>query len=214
MSATGDGTERYEESGLPVVLPSGSTLLVLTDGEVDYLTERVDRYLNDNLFTNVTDLQDIDRLLTLEMLSHRFGGWISLRRDYMGEQIDEAGLRRDVAAFSREIRMLKAQLGLDKASRDRSRGEDSIPVFIENILRRAKEFGVMREEQLTRALTLAMELIALYTWHMKCDEAEQRNLGITRDDLMSWIEEVFIPEFQSIDAYFREHSQRFWIRSM
>ena len=48
--------------------PSGSDLHLQTPEEADWYEDRRDRYLADNMFTNVSDLQDLDRLLMLEVL--------------------------------------------------------------------------------------------------------------------------------------------------
>jgi hypothetical protein len=113
---------------------------------------------------------------------------------------------------STELRQLKKQLGLDKATRDKEKGDDSIPNYLQNLLIRAREFGVMREKQLDKALELFQQLRALVTLYQNCDEVERRELNVTVDDLMEWMTTIAFPEFEAVDAYFREHQQRLWIR--
>src|SRR4051794_920358 len=145
------------EGMVDVVLPSGATFPVYED-EVGYFEERTKRYLDDNHFANVSDLQDLDRVLMAELFVFRWNTWISNQKDYWDEAVDLDQLQRASKEHSVELRQLKKQLGIDKTSRDRTKGEDSVPVFITNLLARAKEFGVMREEQLAKALELFMEL--------------------------------------------------------
>lgn len=207
-------TDLVVEDGLPVQLPSGATFVVLTQSEVDYVTERVGRYLADNHFVNVSDFQDVDRMLILEVLCFRWGLWISKQRDYFGDPVDEAALRRSLNDYSGELRQLKRTLGIDKLARDRQRGEDSVAVYLDNLRARAKEFGIMREGQLAKALELVAQLIALVTLHDQSDDIERREMHVTTEDVLDWIRTVFMPEFQAVDAHFRQHAQRFWIRSM
>lgn len=203
------------EAGIPVLMPSGATMSVLTTGERDYLEERVDRYFADNQFVNISDLQDVDRMLVLELLCYRAGEFC-LRggRNWNGETVDADDLTKKLVSMNAELRQLKKLLGIDKKARDAARGEDSIPVFIAALLTHAKEFGIMREEQLDKALELTHQLIALITLHDNCDDIERRETHCTLDDVIEWIRTVYIPEFSAIDEYFRTHVQRYWIQSM
>lgn len=203
------------EEGLPVKLPSGAEFKVLTQAEVDYLNDRVQRYLADNHFVNVSDLQDVDRMLILEMLCFRWGLWISGQQNYFGEPIEDTGsLRRSVSEYSSELRQLKKMLGIDKGARDKQKGEDSVATYLENLRTRAKEFGVVREEMLQKGLELFMQLQALITLHDNTDTKERAEMACDTDDVLDWIRTVAMPEFNAIDLYFRTHSQRFWVKDM
>jgi hypothetical protein len=202
------------DQGIPVVLPSGAEFLVMTEGERDYITERVERYQEQLHLTNVSDLAQLDLMLELEMLCHRWAQWLSRQKDYWDEDIDENQLRRSLNDYSSEIRQLKKALGVDKVTRDRQRGEESVAHFLQMLLIRAKEFGINRETQLDMALTLAQQLTALVILHDNCTIEEQREQHITDEDLLDWLRTVFIPEFSSVDDHFRANQQRYWIRSM
>jgi hypothetical protein len=194
-----------------VVLPSGVEWPV-HETEVAYFTDRCTRYLTDNHFANVSDFQDLDRVLMMELLCFRWGIWISNQTDYWDEPVDLDALQRAFKEHSVELRQLKKQLGIDKAARDRTKGEDSTPVFLSNLLARAKEFGIMREEQLAKALTLTNELKALVTLHLNCDDVEREEMNVEMADILDWIVTVYMPEFDAIDQYFRKHQQKLWIR--
>lgn len=208
-------TDFVTEAGIPVLMPSGAHMAVLTLGEVEYLEERIARYFADNQFVNISDLQDVDRMLVLELLTYRTGNWL-LRggRNYRDEAIDEPAAKKELISLNAELRQLKKLLGIDKKARDAARGEDSIPVFIAALLAHAKEFGIMREEQLDKALELTHQLIALVQLHDNCDDIERRELHCTMDDVVEWIRTVYIPEFSAVDEHFRTHVQRYWIQSM
>lgn len=202
------------DQGIPVLLPSGAEFLVMTEGERDYITERVLQYGEQLHLTNVSDLAQLDLMIELEMLCHRWAQWLSRQKDYWDDDIDENQLRRSLNDYSSEIRQLKKALGVDKVSRDKARGEESVAHFLQMLLIRAEEFGINRETMLDVALTLAMQLTSLVVLHDNCTIDEQREQHITDEDLIDWVRTVFIPEFHAVDDHFRVNQQRYWIRSM
>ena len=199
--------------GYPVIAPSGSEFQVMTPDEVSYFEDRVRRYMSDNHFVNIADLQDVDRMLIMELMCWRWGYWLSQERDYFGQSVDLDALQKSLSDYSKELRLIKKGLGIDKSSRDREKSE-SVADFIESLRLRAKEFGVMRESQLTKALTLFNELKALLTLHDNCTEEERQENNIEIHDLLDWIRNVAIPEYDEIDEHFRTNSQKFWIRTV
>jgi hypothetical protein len=194
-----------------VQLPSGATYPVFEE-EVDYFQERVELYMTQNHFPNISDKQDVDRMMMLELFVYRWGTWLSQQRDWWNEPIDANEIQKALNATSTELRQLKKLLGIDKLARDRQKGEDSVGAFIANILFRAKEFGVMRETQLAKALELFQQMSALLTLHLNTDEVEQREMRVTTEDLIEWLRDICVPEFEEIDAYFRKNRQSTWIR--
>lgn len=200
-----------DQGMVQVRFPSGANFPV-HEQEVSYITERVELYLTQNHFVNVSDLQDVDRMLTLELFVYRWGTWLSRQKDWWGDAIDDDKVQKALNAYSTELRQLKKQLGLDKATRDREKGEDSVASYIENLQIRAREFGVMREDQLAKALELFQQLRALVTLHVNCDDIERREMHLTQDDVLEWLQTIAIPEFEAIDAHFRQHVQRMWVR--
>jgi hypothetical protein len=195
-----------------VILPSGATFPVHTE-EVDWFVERATQYLAQNHFPNISDLQDVDRMLILELMVYRWGNWLSRQKDYWGDAVDTNDTQKSLKEYSTELRQLKKLLGIDKSARDKQRGEDSVAAYIQNLQVRAREFGVMRERQLDKAMELFNQLKALMTLNANCDEIERREMHVTDLDLLEWIRDVAIPEYDAVDAYFREHQQRLWIRS-
>jgi hypothetical protein len=202
------------DQGIPVGLPSGAEFLVMTQDEHDYVTDRVQRYSEQLHLTNVSDLAQLDLMIEMELLTHRWALWMSRQKDYWDEDINEVLLSRSLNDYAGQIRQLKKALGIDKVTRDRQRGEESVAHFLQMLLIRAKEFGINREQMLDMALTLSMQLTSLLTLHDNCTEEERREQHVTAEDLLDWLRTVFIPEFMSIDDHFRLNQQRYWIRSM
>lgn len=194
-------------------MPSGAPFPVFHE-EVDYIQDRASRYLSENHFTNVSDIQDVDRMLIMELICFRWGTWISRQKDYWGDAVDMDQLQQSLKSHSTELRQLKKQLGIDKLARDRAKGEDSVPAYLNNLLRRAKEFGVNRQTQLGKALELFQDLQALVTLHNNCDEIERAENHVQVEDIITWLQEVAFPEFNAIDEYFRTHAQQTWIRTI
>lgn len=203
--------QNVEDDMKVVPLPSGSAFKV-HNSELGYFMDRCDRYQKDNHFTNISDIQDIDRLIITELLVWRWEIWVSQNHDYWGDEIDEVAYARQIKDHSAEIRQLKKALGLDKETRDKQRGEDSVDAYINALRQRAKEFGYMRDQQTAKAIELFQELSARITLHLKCDDQERREQRCTEHDIIEWISKQAIAEFEEIDQHFRDVNQKTWIR--
>lgn len=199
------------DEGIAVGLPSGAMFYVLTQDEADYLNERVRRYLSDNHFVNVSDFQDIDKMVTFEMLVHRWSLWLSRGQDYYGSSIDEKQLAAQVNAYSGELRLLKKNLAMDKVARDRARGDDSVAVYLANLRERALEFCVMRSQQACRAIEAIQRIAGIIGYYDNCDDSERREHGVELTDVLAVIREE-LAEFAKIDEEFRKNVQRYWVR--
>lgn len=198
---------------LLVRLPSGANFVVLTQDEKKYLEDRVTRYLADNHFSNVSDFQDIDKLVVFELFLHRWSLWLSYGQDYFGVEVDERVLAGQCNSYAVEIRLLKKSLGVDKPARDKMRGDDSVPNYLSSLRERAREFGVMRNSQFDKVMELFQQLKALIGFYDRSDETERKESGVTQDEIFEWMREVALPEFERIDEDFRKNKQRFWVRS-
>jgi ATP-dependent helicase YprA (DUF1998 family) len=205
--------ELEEIEGFPIKLPSGAEFHVATEDEVKYLSERIQRYLTENVFTNVSDHQDLDKMVIFELFIHRWSQWLSQSCDYYGDPIDSRQLAVQINNASGELRLVKKALGIDKVSRDRTRGEDSTVQYLANLRERAKAFGIVRNNQAAKAIELFQQLNALIGFHDRCDEEERQEFHATEKDIMQWIREVAIPEFEELDKAFRKE-QKTWIRDM
>lgn len=198
---------------IEVELPSGAPFEVLNDDEAEYIEKLVDEYLSVFEFTHVADIADLDQLVYLELHLYRWARWSSRTCDYAGGKIDPHDLQRRIKDFQGERRQLKRNMGVDAITREKAKGEGSLPHFFAQLRERAKIFGVHRETQLDRALELTNQLIGIVTvWKNCIDDDERRQLHHTTEDVINWILEVYMPEYMEIDAHFREHEQRTWIR--
>lgn len=199
------------QDGIPVVLPSGATFYVITQDEADYLNERVTRYLSDNHFVNVSDFQDIDKMVTFELFVHRWTLWLSKGEDYYGDAINSKQLADTVATYSHELRQLKKNLGIDKPARDRQRGDDSVPAYLDALRQRAREFGVLRNDQFAHVLESWKRLEAMLTFHDNCTDIERLERQCTQDDVIQVLRDE-IDRFNAIDEKFRAEIQSIWVR--
>lgn len=112
------GTELFE-----VESPTNSTFYLQTAAEAEYYERQKNKYLSHNKFTNISDLEDLTRLLTLEVMVYRWSTWLAQGFDYLASRVDESGLKNSVREFSVEVRQVKASLGIDRATREKDRGE-------------------------------------------------------------------------------------------
>lgn len=207
-----DGTEEPSDGILVVEGPSGAFYKVIHADEKDYWESTVSKYLQDYKFTNISDLQDLDRVISMELMTYRYQMWASLEKDYWGESVNVEEMNKQIREISKELRQLKKSLGIEKVLREKDQG-DSVAAYIENLRRRAQEFGVMRNDQAVKAITLFQELLSLVTMHDNCTEDERKDNHVQEEDIIQWVRDVR-PEFESIDEEFRKTSQKYWIASM
>lgn len=194
-----------------VVGPAGGSFVVMTDNEERLFKDLSARYTSDNIFQNVSDLQDLERIIHMEVLHLRYSTWMSTETDYYGDAINAKLLASMIKDFSVELRQLKKAVGIDKPSRQKDSGE-TLSDYIEQLKKRAGAYGVRRQNQLTAALTLFNELSAKITLHDNCTEEERRDLSVRPEDILSWIRDTAVPEYEEIDAWFIEHQQKNWIQ--
>ena len=196
-----------------VQLVSGKAVTVQTDLEAEWFNETRDSYTSQLKFTETTDLIDLDRLLVLELMVFRFTQQLTAGHDYDGDMLNEKQMLADLKLFSDQINKVKETMGLNKKARDDSANEGNFSAWLADLKSRAKIFGVHREKQLTKALALMNELSTVVGAFDRSDEEERRKLGFeTEKEIVDWVRETMLPEYHALDAYFREHEQRYWIR--
>lgn len=197
-----------------VVLASGQTLEVQGAEEASFFNDTRDKYLAENRFTDVTDLQDLDNLLIMELMVHRWSLWTASGRDYDANVIDEDAYIKPLREYSQQIGNLKNRMALSRGEREKAEHE-SVGAYLVELQRRAKEFGIHREHQLGKALELTNQLSAILGAYDRADEEEREHIGLQTDnDILDWIREVMLPEFKAIDAHFRSNQQKFWAGSL
>lgn len=205
--------DEEEIETLEVTGPSGAVFTVMGIEEKTYYEDMARQYLEHNKFVNVSDLQDLDRVLFFELLSYRYSHWVLNKKDYLGQGIVEKELHTAIKEMSMETRLLKKALGMNKVSRDQDRGE-SINEYWENLKERAKRFGYMRNQQAIMAITLWKELQGIVTLNQNSDEQEIRELKSSFGDIVDWLLEEAFPKFDAIDAEFRKTDQQYWIKEI
>jgi hypothetical protein len=193
----------------------GIELTVLTQAEQHWFNSARDSYLSQTKFTETTDLNDLDRLIGLELTVFRLTHWLSAGHDYNDFEVDDTLLRRNVREYSEQITRVKSSMNLNKAARDDAANSGDLAVYISELLAKAKEFGIHRETQLTRALVLMNELAAIVGAYDRSDEEERERLGFQDEsEIVDWVRTRMLPEYREIDEHFRTHSQKYWIRGM
>ena len=199
-----------------VITPSGQYIEVLGDAERDFYEGQRKAYMAQNLFTNTSDLMDLDRLIVLEVLIYRATSWIGRGQDYDGLPLSdsaETAQRRSLKETSTLISVIKNDLGLTKLQRDKD-AYSSVGTYITQLKARAREFGIHREKQVATGITLNKQLFAIIGAYDRSDEVERKKIGFENaDEILDWIRTVMIPEFDAVDAHFIEHTQKYWTDS-
>jgi hypothetical protein len=198
-----------------VTLSSGEVVQVMTEQEQRWLTATKEKYLGENKFTAVTDLQDLDRLLVLELLVFRWSSHLSSGYDYEKNVIDDDLYRKQLKEQSDVILKLKQSLGLDKKTRDSVLNDGNFHNWFMDAKRRARIFGIHREKQLNTALGLVNELSGHLGAFDRSDEEERKKLGfISEKDLIAWVRESMLPRFREVDQHFIDNEQKMWKRDL
>lgn len=195
-----------------VKTPTGSDLNLQTEGEARWYEQQRDRYMSDNRFTNVSDVEDLSRLLTLEIMIYRWTTHLTQGFDYLAGRVNETELKNAIKEYSTEIRQLKGSLGIDRAQRERDKGE-TVGDYVATLLRRAKEFGVHRDDQYAKSVTYIWELISMIQTHDRCDEQERRELDLTEASIVQWVRDTLMPEWDETNKAFRKN-QKVWISEL
>lgn len=106
--------EEDESEDIYVTGPSGSTYQVYNDLEAEHYKQLSERYQEDNVFANVSDIQELDRIIMMELMAYRWGSWLLQEKDYEGKRVNPQELQKSIAAYSKEIREIKKDLGIDR----------------------------------------------------------------------------------------------------
>jgi hypothetical protein len=197
--------------GVVVTTPSGASITVMNQSEADYYDQVHQRYLQDNKFKNVSDILELDRILVMELMCYRWGIWILAEEDYFGRKINPTEVQKSIETYSREIRGIKKDLGIDKSTRDKDKG-DSVAEYIQMLGIRAKEFGITRNKQSAKAIEILMEARALITLYENSSDAERKEFKANFEDIIEWFKSRF-SDFEEIDAELRKN-QATWIRDI
>ena len=194
--------------------PSGQTLRVLGPDEEAFYVGQARAYRKENSFTNPADLLDLDRLLFAELSAYRASRWLGEDCDYDGAPIDRAREQRTLRDVSDTISRIKTDLGLTKSARDKAQGE-SVGAYLTMLKARAREFGVHRETQLDKALTLMQQLFAIVGAFDRADAVERAKIGFESEaEILEWIRDTMRPEFEAVDRHFRSTSQKYWVATI
>lgn len=197
-----------------VTTPSGQQTFVLGNAEEHFYVTQSQKYLDDYAYTNVSDLLDLDRLLFLELQAFRLSQWLGTGRDYDGVLVDSSAQRRALKEASELISKVKNDLGMTKSQRDKER-EASISAYLTTLKQRAKEFGVHREKQLIKGITLCQQLFSIIGAFDRADSVERDKLGFTSEaEIIEWVRTVMRPEFDAVDTHFRANKQRYWLKDL
>ncbi len=204
--------EEEIDDSLVVNGSSGTEYIVLIPEEAVWFRSALDKYQEQYSFDNIADLQDLDRLLAMELLSYRYSAWMIRETDYEGNQYDDKVVRKDKIDIDKNIISVKAHLGIGRKNRVESE-QESTADYISNLLQRAGEFGVHRDAQNAKILNLFMDLKTLIGLHDRSDDEERTHNRVHQEDIIEWIRKVAIPEFAELDDHFRVN-QRIWQKEL
>lgn len=212
MTQASTGQNPYGIQTWTVRTPTGADLTVQTQEEADWYDDRRTRYMKDNQFPNVSDLQDLDRLLLMEMMIHRWSVWIAQGYDYLLTRVEEGALKNNIKDYSQESRLLKSAMGIDKVTRNKDKSE-SLADYVANLLDRAKTFGYHRNAQYEMSVTKFYELRSMIMTFDRCDDDERAMLDLSHESIFQWIRDNVIADFDALSNDFRKN-QTTWVKEL
>jgi hypothetical protein len=208
------------EQGAPpltVMTVAGFELPVLEPAEKRFYETMRDKYTTEYVMTDPSDIADLDAVLTYELMVYRLS--TQLGRGYDANRFplspkDMAQLQRTLKEASEHLAKLKDSLGVSKSARDRAAGEDSAS-YIRNLLVRAKEFGIHRNNQTLESIALAHEIGSVVSTYLRSNELERSKTNFrTAEDILTWINSEVYPRFTQLDEDFRANQQSQWIGTL
>lgn len=190
----------------------GSRVEVLTKDEKVFYEGQRELYMKEFSFTAASDKADLDRLLFQELLDYRWTVQLGKGADYDGIPLAPSladAFRRNKNDSAKVIDTIKTSLGMTRAERD-AKGE-SLNTYIAELRRRAGEFGVVRNKQVTEALILFNEAKSIIGSFDRANQLEREKMGFEApEDIVEWFRTVAIPRYDEIDTKWRSGTQRYW----
>lgn len=204
-----------EGEGFEVSTPSGGTMPVASVAEQAYYERIRDKIISEFDFTVSSDLNDLDRILSMELTVWRLSRQLTMSVDLHGRPllpIDQTRLQTSLTQTQTALSKAKHELGISKSARDKAQDGESVAAYLENLRVRALEFGVHRNNQVTKALALMNEICSKADSWLRMNELERVKFGYqTAEDVLQWIATEAYAEYNEIDVKFRENGQKFWI---
>lgn len=204
----GDVEEFNGRHSFAVESPSGTKLPVLSQAEVDFYHDKAEKYQRDYAFSDASDLLELDRLLSLELMAFRWS-YFMLQGGVDYEMMPVMNLEKNLREYSNEIRNIKALLGIDKKSRENNKAT-SLGEYLNKLLLRAEEFGIHRNEQVIAYFNAWNEMMGKVTLYFNSTEEERIEFKNRDIDILNWFREKDA-EINKLDKDFLE-KQKYWIR--
>lgn len=215
-SGSGDALAHVESGAPPLTVTTvaGFEMPVLEQAEKTFYEAVQSKYVTEYVMVDPSDISDLDAILTYELMVYRLS--MQLGRGYDAHGIpfgprDISALQKTLKEASEHLAKLKDSLGVSKSAREKAAGED-VASYIRNLLARAEEFGVHRNEQTMEAIALMHEVGSVVGTFLRSNELERSKTDYrTEADILAWINDTVYPRFQQIDEDFRANHQKNWI---
>lgn len=213
----GDPEERDDEEEYLVTSPNGVELELRSEKEIGIYEKMRDEILANYTFTDPSDLADLDRILLLELTLYRTNNALSTNMSELGFPLttaDQRRLHQSVRELSDRLLKEKDALGLSKSARDKDSAE-TVAGYLDNLRKRAGEFGVHRNKQAQMAIALMQEVHSISDTWLRGNELERSKLGMQdAEDVLRWITSEMYPKLNELDLEFIKEHQRYWVEDI
>lgn len=217
-TATGASTPEDERVGrgqnIPVELPSGVIFKVWNQDEADYVTASTNGYMTAFDFSGHSDLRELDAIVRAEMLCNRWDQWLAAGVDYEGARIDIKLITAQLSGRLTELRQQKKALGIDKVTRDKTRGDGSPAQYLSNLLIRARAWGIHRNHQADLAMQLLNFIFGQATAWSNMSPDQRREMDLTAEDILTHVLNEYLPQWRELDDHFMTTEQTYWVADL
>lgn len=205
-----DKGRNFEDAGgtqFRIKTPSKNYLTVLTKEEKEYGAQMFKRYEEEYQFENPADISLLESLVSMQILLFRYSNWLTSGVDYDGNPIEYETVQNMMINCQREIRQLQDTLGISRKSR---LGSDAKPAeIIMEIAKKAKEYGVMKNQVAWKFLLAYYEIRHLIGLYKRCDDVDRKRLGATAEETIEKIDKI-LSEIEQYEEEFRQ-KRKLWI---
>jgi hypothetical protein len=208
-------SELPEEAGALSVETLGGVIMAVQNRQEKAFYENIaKRYRAQYTMEDPSDIADMDRILTMELLVYRYSQMLGRGEDSSGLSMgprDTATIQKALTDTSVQLGKVKDAMGLSRSARDAAAADD-VASYLTQLLQRAKAFGIHRNDQANMGIALTKEVISVAgTWLRSNDMERSKTKFRTAEDVLQWIVDEVKPQMDQVDKDFRSSKQINWV---
>lgn len=190
--------------------PSGNVFEVMTKEEQVYAENLFREYTSKFEIENPADLTLLESLVSFQVLLFRTSKWLMRGIDYDGNPVDIRSLNEVMTRVQKQIIELQDKLKISKTAR--SQENLSAADIINEIVKRAKEYGIHKNKVAWKFLLAYYEIKHWVGVYLRNDEKDRKASGATADEVIKKIHAI-LKDIEQYEDEFRE-KQKLWLATV